>query len=101
MLRFVRLALWSAAAGFLLLAQPAWADSQQDRAREAVESGRVKPLKAILKAVRKQVDGRVLDAELLEYGGVWIYRLRVLTKDGQVLDIGVDGQSGRILGDGG
>jgi uncharacterized membrane protein YkoI len=47
--------------------------------------------------VRKQYKGEVLDAQLLDLGGAWIYRVRVLTKDGQVLDIGVDGQSGQII----
>jgi uncharacterized membrane protein YkoI len=74
------------------------AQSEQDRAKAAVESGQVKPLKAILKSVRKRYEGEVLDAELHEIGGRWMYRVRVLTKDGQVVDVGVDGASGQIVG---
>ncbi len=96
MLRIVILAALLSV-GLLPVAPPAWADSDQNRAREAVKSGKVKPLKAILKAVRRQVEGQVLDAELLEFGGVWLYRIRVLTSDGRVLDLGVDGQSGQII----
>jgi uncharacterized membrane protein YkoI len=74
------------------------ADSDQDRARAAVQSGEVKPLSQILKTVRKQYKGRVLDAQLIDLGGAWVYRVRVLTQDGQVLDIAVDGRSGQIIG---
>lgn len=95
--RLFCLGLACLAAAFLLAAAPASADSDQDRARAAVQSGQVKPLNQILKAVRKQYKGEVLDAQLLDLGGAWIYRVRVLTKDGQVLDIGVDGQSGQII----
>ncbi|MEX2648582.1 MAG: PepSY domain-containing protein [Alphaproteobacteria bacterium] len=95
--RLHRLALVSAIAGLLLAGTPAWPDSEQDRAREAVESGQVRPLKAILKSVRRQYDGQILDAELFDRGGVWLYRIRVLTKDGRVIDLGVDGQTGQII----
>ncbi len=95
--RFLSLGCACLAAVFLIAAAPAWAASDQDRAREAVQSGQVKPLNQILKAVRKQYKGEVLDAQLLDLGGMWVYRVRVLTKDGQVLDIAVDGQNGRII----
>ena len=95
--RFLSLGLACLAAAVLLAVAPAAADSDQDRAREAVQSGQVKPLNQILKAVRRQYKGEVLDAQLLDLGGAWIYRVRLLTKEGQVLDIGVDGQSGQIV----
>jgi len=81
-----------------LAALPAAADNDQDRARSAVQSGEVRPLNQILKSVRKQYKGEVLDAQLLDFGGQWVYRVRLLTKDGQVLDIAVDGRSGQIIG---
>ena len=74
------------------------ADNDQDRAREAVQSGQVRPLNQILKSVRKQYKGEVLDAQLYDFGGQWVYQVRLLTKDGQVLDIAVDGRSGQIIG---
>jgi uncharacterized membrane protein YkoI len=95
--RFLRLGLSCLVALLLLGAGPACADSDQDRARAAVESGEVKPLNAILKSVRKQYKGQVLDTQLLDLGGRWVYRIRMLTQDGKVLDIGVDGRSGQIM----
>ena len=94
---FLRMSLACLLALTLLGAAPAYADSDQDRAQAAVESGEVKPLGAILKAVRQKYKGQVLDTQLLDLGGQWIYRVRFLTKDGQALDIGVDGKSGQII----
>ena len=84
-------------AALLLAGTPAWPDSDQDRARTAVESGEVQPLKSILRSVRRQYDGQVLDADLSDRGGTWMYRVRVLTKDGRVLDIDIDGRSGQVV----
>lgn len=81
----------------LMSTMPAHADSEQDRARAAVDAGEVKPLNQILRSVRQQYKGQVLDSQLFDQGGRWVYRVRLLTKDGKVLDIGVDGKSGRIL----
>lgn len=72
--------------------------NEQDRARAAVQSGKVKPLGVILQSVRRRYKGQVLDAQLFETGNGWIYRVRMLTQDGRVLDIGVDARSGQILG---
>ena len=94
---FLRMSLACLVALTLLGAAPAFADSDQDRARAAVASGEVKPLGAILKAVRQKYKGQVLDSQLLDLGGRWVYRVRFLTQDGQALDIGVDGKSGQII----
>jgi len=94
---FLRMSLACLLALTLPGAAPAFADSDQDRARAAVESGEVKPLGVILKSVRQKYKGQVLDTQLLDTGGRWIYRVRFLTKDGQALDIGVDGKSAQII----
>ncbi|MGH6879859.1 PepSY domain-containing protein [Hypericibacter sp.] len=94
---FLRMGLACLLALTLFSAAPAFADSDQDRARAAVESGEVKPLGAILKTVRQKYKGQVLDTQLLDLGGHWVYRVRLLTQDGQALDIGVDGKSGQII----
>jgi uncharacterized membrane protein YkoI len=94
---FFRIALAGLIALMLMGAAPARADSDQDRARAAVDAGEVKPLGQILKSVRQRYKGQVLDSQLLDEGGRPVYRVRLLTKDGKVLDIGVDAKSGRIL----
>lgn len=56
------------------------------------------PLKQVVKRIRREFDGRVLDAQRYDDGGGPVYQVRVLTKDGQVLDIVVDALTGQILG---
>jgi uncharacterized membrane protein YkoI len=94
---FLRTVLACLTALTLMSAVPAHADSEQDRARAAVDAGDVKPLGQILRSVRQKYKGQVLDSQLLDQGGRWVYRVRLLTQDGKVLDIGVDGKSGQIL----
>jgi uncharacterized membrane protein YkoI len=94
---FLRTGLACLTVLMLLGTSPVHADSEQDRARAAVAAGEVKPLGAILRSVRQQYKGQVLDSQLLDLGGKWVYRVRLLTKDGKVLDIGVDGKTGQIM----
>jgi uncharacterized membrane protein YkoI len=77
---------------------PSLADSDQDRARQCAQSGECVPLNQVLKSVRRQYKGQVLDTQLFNAGGRWVYRVRILGKDGQVRDVGVDGRSGQIIG---
>ncbi len=76
---------------------PAFSGSEQDQARESVESGQARPLKDILRQVRGQVDGRVLDAQLDDVGGRLTYRVKVLGRDGRVQILTIDAQSGQVL----
>jgi uncharacterized membrane protein YkoI len=76
---------------------PAFSGSEQEQAREAVQSGQARSLKDILRGLGGQVDGRVLDAQLDDVGGRWIYRIKVLGRDGRVKILGVDALSGQVL----
>lgn len=82
----------------LAAAPPAWAASEQERARAAVEAGEVLPLNAILNRLRRDYPGRILDAELDEKGrGKWVYRIKLLKNNGRVVELMVDGGSGQVL----
>ncbi len=76
---------------------PAFSGSEQEQARQAVQSGQARPLNDILRQLGGQVDGRVLDARLDDVGGRWIYRVKVLGRDGRVQILGVDALSGQVL----
>jgi hypothetical protein len=71
-----------------------WDDVQnQNTAGPAVS------LKEVRRIVRREVRGEILDTQLFQSGnGGWVYRVRVLMNDGRVVDVGVDGQTGQILG---
>jgi hypothetical protein len=72
--------------------EPAW-----DEAQNQGGTGPAVSLKEVRRIVRRQIDGQILDTQLYETGGGWIYRVRVLQKDGRVVDVGVDGDSGQII----
>jgi hypothetical protein len=71
---------------------PVW-----DEAQNQSGSGPAVSLKEVRRIVRRQFGGEILDTQLYETGGGWIYRVRVLQKDGRVVDVGVDGNSGQIV----
>jgi hypothetical protein len=72
--------------------RPVW-----DEAQNQSGSGPAVSLKEVRRIVRRQFGGEILDTQLYETGGGWIYRVRVLQKDGRVVDVGVDGNSGQVV----
>lgn len=80
-----------------LAVSPAWADSDHDRARHAVEEGRILPLKDILARAEASHPGQLLEAELEDEHGALIYELKVLTKDGGVVKLYYDAGTGELL----
>ena len=68
-----------------------------DEAQIKGGSGPAVSLKEVRRIVRRQIDSEILDTQLYETGGGWIYRVRVLQKDGRVVDVGVDGNTGQII----
>lgn len=73
------------------------AQSDQDRAQRALEEGKVRPLPDILSAVHRDYAGRQVEVRLTQRGGRWVYHLKWLTPQNNVLAIAVDGASARIL----
>lgn len=82
------------------LAQPlAWSSDSRDheRARAAVEAGQVLPLPALLERVRRTHPGQVLELELERDDGRWIYEVKLLQANGQLLKLEVDAATGQVL----
>ncbi len=69
----------------------------QERARALVEAGRVRPLREIVKVLRERVDGEIIDVELLQIGGGYFYRFKVLAADGYVNEYFVDAKTPEVL----
>src|SRR3546814_436061 len=78
-------------------ALPLSADDDHDRAREAVRSGRVLSLEAVLAAMRTGFAGQVLDVELEEDDGAVVYEIELLTPDGRKIELEYDARTGRLL----
>ena len=94
-------AAFAAATLCLLLLQqaaPASADvSDQDRARQALERGEIRPLDQVLAAARKALPGEVVKVELERDDGRWIYEIKVLTAEGERREVEIDAQSLAVL----
>lgn len=72
---------------------PAWDEVQNQN-----NTGPAVSLKEVRRIVRRQIGGEILDTQLFQQNGGWVYSVRVRMNDGRVVDVGVDGQTGQILG---
>jgi uncharacterized membrane protein YkoI len=82
------------------LAAPAsgYADGDDhDRARQALREGKVLPLRAVLDLVERDYPGQVVKVEFERDGGRYIYEIRVLQADGDMLKLEIDASDGRTL----
>ena len=52
---------------------------------------------AAVAAAQRAVKGRVLSVQLIESRGPPVYRVKILTEDGRVRTVHVDGQSGEVI----
>ena len=92
-------ALLAAAFAALLAAGTAAPASatDHDRARRAVEEGRILPLKDILARAQAVAPGQVIEAELEDKGGLVIYEIKVLTGDNRVMKLFYNAATGELL----
>lgn len=83
------------------LAAPAWADhgprEDHELARQALQQGRVLPLRQVLDGVERDYGGQVLKIEFETEGGRFIYEIRLLQADGRMAKLKVDAVDGRVL----
>lgn len=80
-----------------LLAVPAAADEDSDRAYRALERGEVRPLAEILETLAAQLDGEIVGVEFESEDGRHVYEFELLTRDGRLREVYVDAATGRIL----
>ena len=72
-------------------------DDSHDRARRASEGGEILTMTEILKRIRPQAPGRVLDTELEREDGRWIYEIKLLDAKGRLYEVEIDAHSGELL----
>lgn len=85
-------ALAAAAAG-----GPAAASDDHERARRAVEEGRILPLRDILARAQADHAGQVLEVELEDERGVLVYEIKILSADGRVMKLYYDARTGALM----
>lgn len=74
---------------------------RQNTARDALKSGRIVSLGVIRKRVKQSFPGKIVDVRLLEpkrNNKPYIYKVKVLRKDGKLLELRVDAATARIVG---
>lgn len=83
----------------LLPALPASAhgDDDHERARAALRAGEVLPLVTLLERLQRSHPGRVLEVELERDDGRWVYEVKLLRADGQLLKLALDARNGDLL----
>ena len=72
------------------------ADADPAQVQAATESGKIKPLADVLKAVQEKVPGKVLDVQVDNEGSPWLYRIKVRGQKGDVTSVTVNAETGEI-----
>jgi uncharacterized membrane protein YkoI len=85
----------------LLAAAPAASrDLDQDEALRLRREGLILPLESLLqRAMERHPGARLLEAELEEDDGFYIYEIELLTADGIARELELDARDGRMLKD--
>jgi len=73
------------------------ADNDHNRARAAVQSGQILPLRAVLERLERDHPGQVLEIELDEEKGRWVYEVRLLQADGKLVKLELDAATAEVL----
>lgn len=85
----------------LLAATPAASrDLDQDEALRLRRDGLILPLESVLqKAMERHPGARLLEAELEEEDGLYVYEIELITADGIARELELDARDGRLLKD--
>ncbi|KAF0865689.1 PepSY domain-containing protein [Pseudomonas sp. LD120] len=90
-------------AALALLLSCSWAqarDLDQDEALRLRQQGVILPLEQLLQQAMDRYPGaKLLEAELEEKHGLYIYEVELLTVDGVVRELDLDATTGRLLKD--
>lgn len=92
----VMLAVLLMVGGLAAPSSSAFADSDHEQARRAVQAGEILPLPQILERVARRYPGQVLEVELERKGDRWVYELKVLQSDGRLIKMDIDARSGEF-----
>lgn len=68
-----------------------------EQIREARQKGEVRSLRWVMQQIQPQYPGRLLDAELIQKNGHYIYRIKLLQSGGYVSRLVVDAFTAEIL----
>jgi len=81
----------------LLGTQPLRADSDSERARLLKQQGKILPLEQIITAAMAVKPGQILETELEEDDGRFVYELEILDEAGQVWELELDATTADLI----
>lgn len=82
----------------ILAAAPAWADGLgAARVRALVASGEILALEEILKRNEGRLGGRIIEIEIEQKRGRYVYEIKVLRADGRYQELKIDARTGALL----
>lgn len=76
------------------------ASSQQDEARDAVKRGLARPLQEVLAFVAKTIKGDIVEIELDEDDGRYLYEIEYVAPSGQLMEIKIDARTLDVISHG-
>ncbi|MBE7418878.1 MAG: PepSY domain-containing protein [Ideonella sp.] len=91
-------ALCALAAGVAARADERDHDHDHHLARQALQQGKVLPLRTVLDKVEREYPGQALKVEFERDDGRFVYKIRLLQPDGRIARLEVDAVDGRVLG---
>ncbi len=98
---FHRLAACSLALSVLAASPLLHADGHDhgahELARQALEQGKVLPLRAVLEKIERDHQGQALKVEFEQDDGRFLYKIRLLQGDGRMVKLKVDAVDGKVL----
>ncbi|MBK5939231.1 PepSY domain-containing protein [Halochromatium roseum] len=84
--------------GSLLVGANAQASPKDhDQARTALEAGQILPVTEILTKVSAEVPGDVVEIELEQERGRWVYELKIIAPDGRLLEVEMDASDASLI----
>jgi len=73
-------------------------DRDHDRAREAMEAGKILPLRTIIGKLDRDYPGQILEVELEHEDGQWVYEIKLLRDSGALIKLELDAGDGTLIG---
>nr|WP_242702351.1 PepSY domain-containing protein [Achromobacter sp. SD115] len=73
-------------------------ENDHEQARQALQAGKVLPLRSVLDIVERDYPGQVVKVEFDEDDGEFIYEIRLLQGGGRLVKLKIDARDGKVLG---
>jgi uncharacterized membrane protein YkoI len=69
-----------------------------ERVREALQAGKVLPLRAVLEIVERTYPGKLVKIEFESDDDLFFYKIKLMQDNGSIVKLKIDARDGSILG---